>query len=260
MKPIQINFQYILLIFFLAAVFGLSNCGQYEKTNDTAGNIEPAKQVTETPVVNSDTLAQVPTPSVNKQPEAKADTKKEIPPITKNKEPELVKKSPVEQIVVPEKKVTPNTNVTPVQQPPVVKIPEPVKPIPEQQPKQVEVPKPVVVVTAATEQGDWIVPAKYKNMTNPYAVDKESLELGKTLYGTHCKSCHGSKGEGNGAKAANLDTKIRSFLSPQFLSQKPGDVFYKTIIGRGDMPKFEKKIPDDEERWAIVHYIMNIKN
>jgi len=45
---------------------------------------------------------------------------------------------------------------------------------------------------------------------------------------------------------------------PPGLAQNPDEVFYKTSTGRKDMPKFEKKIPDDEDRWALVHYIMNL--
>ena len=56
------------------------------------------------------------------------------------------------------------------------------------------------------------------------------------------------------------DTKMGSFLSADFLAQKPGEVFYKTTFGRKDMPKFEKKISDDEKRWSLVYYIMHLKD
>jgi mono/diheme cytochrome c family protein len=39
------------------------------------------------------------------------------------------------------------------------------------------------------------------------------------LYTKHCKSCHGATGKGDGPKAATLDTKIRSFSSPEFKKQ-----------------------------------------
>ena len=268
MKALQIKFPVILLIISLITILGLSNCGQQKNAKNTDTNTEPAKQAVEIPAVTADSQASVPANQGNTQQEVKADLKKEILPTDKKKEPELVKKSPDEQPVVTDKKPAPNTNVTPsdnktVIQPqptPVVKVPEPIKPTPEPQPKTVEVPKPVLIVTPEPEQGRWTVPAKYKTMTSSFAVDKESIELGKSLYSTHCKSCHGSKGDGNGTKAASLDTKIGSFLSVGFLAQKPGEVYYKTITGRKDMPKFEKKIPDEEERWAIVHYIMNFKN
>lgn len=45
---------------------------------------------------------------------------------------------------------------------------------------------------------------------------------------------------------------------PPGLAQNPGEVFYKTSTGHKVLPKFEKKIPDDEDRLALVHYIMNL--
>ncbi|MBL0273935.1 MAG: c-type cytochrome [Chitinophagaceae bacterium] len=80
---------------------------------------------------------------------------------------------------------------------------EPEKPKQETPPKTVEVPKPVTVVNAPDEPNDWVVLAKYKNMTNPFPVDKENLDLGKSLYGTHCKSCHGAKGDGKRSQSRN---------------------------------------------------------
>jgi mono/diheme cytochrome c family protein len=113
----------------------------------------------------------------------------------------------------------------------------------------------VTVITPAPVQTDWPVPANYKTMKSPYAADNESIALGKTLYSTHCKSCHGAKGDGQGTKASSLDTEMKSFLSAGFKAQPIGEVFYKTIFGRKDMPKFGGKIPDAEERWAVINYI-----
>ena len=101
----------------------------------------------------------------------------------------------------------------------------------------------------------WKVPEKYQNMENPVAGDKEALSTGKTLYNQHCKSCHGKEGYGDGSKAAQLDTPSGDFTEPQFTEQSDGTVFYKSKFGRDDMPSFEKKIPDDEDIWAVVSYI-----
>ena len=57
------------------------------------------------------------------------------------------------------------------------------------------------------QQKDWPVPDNYKKMKNPVASDAASIAEGKTLYATHCKSCHGAKGLGDGNKAAQLKTE-----------------------------------------------------
>ena len=105
----------------------------------------------------------------------------------------------------------------------------------------------------------WPVPDNYKNMKNPVASDAASLAEGKTLYATHCKSCHGAKGLGDGNKAAQLKTEPGNFSTADFHAQTDGALFYKTTEGRDDMPNFKKKIPDADERWAVVNYMRTFK-
>jgi mono/diheme cytochrome c family protein len=105
----------------------------------------------------------------------------------------------------------------------------------------------------------WPVPDNYKNMKNPVAADATSIADGKSLYATHCKSCHGAKGLGDGNKAAQLKTEPGNFSTAEFQSQTDGALFYKTSEGRDDMPNFKKKIPDADERWAIVNYMRTLK-
>ena len=96
----------------------------------------------------------------------------------------------------------------------------------------------------------WPVPDKYKNMDNPVKFDKK---LASSLWVKHCKSCHGADGLGDGTKAAQLDTPPGDFSTDAFHTQSDGAIFYKTLKGRDDMPSFEKKIPDQEDLWQLVH-------
>jgi mono/diheme cytochrome c family protein len=108
-------------------------------------------------------------------------------------------------------------------------------------------------------QDEWKVPAEYKSMKNPTnASDKENLSLGKTLYSKHCKSCHGKEGYGDGPKAADQEGDLGDFSSEATQGQTDGALFYKITTGRDDMPKFEKKIPDAEDRWLIVDYMRTL--
>ncbi len=105
----------------------------------------------------------------------------------------------------------------------------------------------------------WPVPDNYKNMKNPVASDATSISEGKALCATHCKSCHGAKGLGDGNKAAQLKTEPGDFSKADFHAQTDGALFYKTTEGRDDMPNFKKKIPDADERWAIVNFMRTLK-
>ena len=105
----------------------------------------------------------------------------------------------------------------------------------------------------------WPVPDKYKNMPNPIKSDATSIATGKELYMQHCKSCHGTKGKGDGPKAAQLDTESGDFTKPDFQKQTDGALFYKTSEGRKDMPSFIKKIADQNDIWAVVNYLRTLK-
>lgn len=105
----------------------------------------------------------------------------------------------------------------------------------------------------------WPVPDNNKKMKNPVACDPASIAEGKALYNTHCKSCHGTKGLGDGPKAAQLKTEAGNFSKADFQSQTDGTLFYKTTEGRDDMPNFKKKIPDADERWSLVNFMRTLK-
>ena len=109
------------------------------------------------------------------------------------------------------------------------------------------------------QQKPWPVPDNFKSMKNPVASNAESIAEGKALYSTHCKSCHGTKGLGDGSKAAQLKTEAGDFSKASFQAQTDGALFYKTTEGRDDMPNFKKKIPDANERWSVVNYMRTFK-
>ena len=110
-----------------------------------------------------------------------------------------------------------------------------------------------------SQNDPWPVPDKYKNMPNPVKSDATSLATGKALYNQHCKSCHGTKGKGDGPKAAQLDTECGDFTKADCQNQTDGALFYKTSEGRDDMPSFKKKIADQNDVWAVVNYIRTLK-
>ena len=104
----------------------------------------------------------------------------------------------------------------------------------------------------------WKVPAKYKKMKNPYLGIEDPDRIGKSLYVVHCKSCHGKTGMGDGTKSKSLDTPMPDFTKKDIQSQTDGELYYKTIFGRDEMPSYEKKIRDEEDRWLLVNYIRKL--
>jgi len=115
------------------------------------------------------------------------------------------------------------------------------------------------IAMAQKAGGPWVIPAKYKTMKSTIkAGDASIATTGKELYNKNCKSCHGTKGLGDGTKSATLKTAIPSFATPKFKGQAVGDVYFQSYVGRDEMPNFEKKIPDEADRWALVYYIKGL--
>lgn len=106
----------------------------------------------------------------------------------------------------------------------------------------------------------WDIPAKYKTMKSPVNLkDQAVINTGKELWAKHCKSCHGAKGMGDGPKAAMLKTHPGDFSTAAFQSQADGEIFYQTSFGRGDMPAYEKKIPEANDIWSLVAFMRTLK-
>lgn len=113
--------------------------------------------------------------------------------------------------------------------------------------------------SANAQKKTWTVSDAAKNKKNPVANDADAISSGKALWNQHCKSCHGAKGLGDGTKAAQLKTEPGDFSKADTQSQSDGSLFFKTTEGRDDMPSFKKKIADDDDRWALVHFMRTLK-
>ena len=108
------------------------------------------------------------------------------------------------------------------------------------------------------QQKPWVVPANFKSMKNPVATSETSIKAGQATFAKTCAACHGKAGLGNGPKAPALKTKPTDFSTAEFQGQTDGDHFYETKTGRGDMPKYEGKL-SDEDIWNLVNYMRTFK-
>ena len=114
-------------------------------------------------------------------------------------------------------------------------------------------------IRIGSPQKPWPVPDAAKNKKNPVANTAASVNTGKSLWNTHCKSCHGTKGLGDGSKASQLDTDPGDFTKSSFHAQTDGALFYKTTEGRDDMPGYKTKISDANNIWSLVNYMRSFK-
>jgi mono/diheme cytochrome c family protein len=112
--------------------------------------------------------------------------------------------------------------------------------------------------TLTAQTKPWVAPADFKTMKNPIAMSDASTQAGQALFMKTCAACHGKTGLGDGPKAKSLKTVPTNFTKAESQNQTDGEHFYKTKTGRGDMPKYEGKLADDDI-WNIINYVRTLK-
>lgn len=103
------------------------------------------------------------------------------------------------------------------------------------------------------------IPAAYTGLVNPVAVSEDSLARGAELFTTHCASCHGDGGMGDGIASAGLDPAP---VPIAHTSQMMGDsyLFWRISEG-GAMEPFNSAMPawkgtlDEQARWDLINYM-----
>ncbi len=241
---------------FIIAIIGTSllfqNCGTKEKQEKTETPNDSI--VTETIIIDTVTTTtgtEVIVEDITKENEnAPIEKTTTVTKITTKEPSKVVTQKTTEIKVNEDTKVEVETKVVVTEQP--KKVVETETPIKVETPVKVVVQVPKVI----TNISDWKVPAKYQTMKNP-TNPKVDLAIGKSLYSKHCKSCHGSEGYGDGTKANNLEGDLGDFSSKKFQSQSDGALFYKSYIGRKDMPNFEKKMTE-EDMWLTVNFMRTL--
>lgn len=104
----------------------------------------------------------------------------------------------------------------------------------------------------------WPVPEAEKAKANPVACDDATMKLGMSSWAKNCASCHGKTSLGDGPKGRMLKTHPGDFSTSDFQTSTDGELFFRTKAGRGEMPSYDKKIPDNEI-WALVHHMRSFK-
>lgn len=240
-----VKFALVVLMIFL-----FQNCGPKEKVEE----------------ITSDTDSTLVEPEVLEATQDVVEIQNEVIPA---KEQEVVKeealKTPTPKVTEIEKPVTKQVVKSVTESKVEPKVEEPIKKEVTAEKvveKKEEVKKEEVVVKeevkSVAKVSDWVVPEKDKNLKNPLESSKDNTREGKLVYDVQCKSCHGARGLGDGMKAKSMKGDLGDFSSAKFQAQTDGELFYKTKVGRADMPSYAKKLTD-EDIWLVVLYMRTLK-
>jgi mono/diheme cytochrome c family protein len=84
-------------------------------------------------------------------------------------------------------------------------------------------------------------------------------QLGASLYATYCQFCHGPTGMGDGPVSSHGFPAPLSFLKPQGLEMKDGEMFHILTYGKGNMPGHAVQL-SEMDRWAVILHVRVLQN
>ncbi len=108
------------------------------------------------------------------------------------------------------------------------------------------------------EKEPWITLPVIAVRENPFKGNVTFLKESKALYRSHCGSCHGNNGKGDGIAAYACDPKPADHTSDYVQSETDGSLYFKISEGRGPMPTFKATLTE-EQIWGLVNYIRTLK-
>jgi len=112
------------------------------------------------------------------------------------------------------------------------------------------------------------IPVSAKALKNPLASSSEALRSARLLWRTHCETCHGTAGKGDGPNARLHEQ--RKAVAPKDLTDpafqrdiSDGELYWRITNGivEGDniiMPAYERKIRSELERWQVVLFVRQL--
>lgn len=101
----------------------------------------------------------------------------------------------------------------------------------------------------------WNPPDRANQLKNPEAPTDESVAAGKQVFGDHCISCHGVKGDGHGERAEKLSVAPADLTNAMTVGHETdGMLFWKISEGHRPMPAYKNRLTQ-KERWELVNYI-----
>ncbi|MGA2112285.1 MAG: c-type cytochrome [Anaerolineales bacterium] len=96
--------------------------------------------------------------------------------------------------------------------------------------------------------------------TEPVSPDQIDLRRGASLFSSHCASCHGASGHGDGPLAAQFSSPVPALAAPEvFRPASPSQWF--AMVTRGNLPKFMPPFGDvlsAADRWDVTYYALTL--
>jgi hypothetical protein len=102
----------------------------------------------------------------------------------------------------------------------------------------------------------WIVPDDRKDRLSTFPFSDETRKAGEKIYSINCMSCHGTPGKAN---FINLVPPPGDPATEKIQGNKDGEIFYKVLTGRGQMPSF-RSVLSTNEIWNVISFLRSFNN
>ncbi len=103
---------------------------------------------------------------------------------------------------------------------------------------------------------EWIVPDDQKDRLSTFPFSDETRKEGEKIYSINCMSCHGTPGKAN---FINLVPPPGDPATEKIQHNKDGEIFYKVLTGRGQMPSF-RSVLSTKEIWNVISYLRSFNS
>ena len=117
-----------------------------------------------------------------------------------------------------------------------------------------------VGLATAQENTPPIVNAEAAKLKNPLASNAATIDAGREVYLTHCASCHGKKGKGDGGQALGGGTPSDLTDASWDYGSTDGEIYWvirEGIDSNADMLAYKKTL-SEREMWQVVVFIRSI--
>ncbi|MCG8701809.1 MAG: c-type cytochrome [Bacteroidales bacterium] len=114
----------------------------------------------------------------------------------------------------------------------------------------------LMALPISAQESDWTVPSNQKGRLSTFKFDEKSVEAGIEIYNNNCKWCHGDPGQAN---YQNLVPSPGDITDTKIQLNSDGELYYKIMNGRGQMPGFSMTLPSNDI-WNVIGYIRSFNN
>jgi mono/diheme cytochrome c family protein len=107
-------------------------------------------------------------------------------------------------------------------------------------------------------------PAEYLKMSNPYADQADAIQAGSQVFSTHCATCHGATGRGDGPTGLALNPRPADLTHMNPFGDTDGYIFWRISEGGGFAP-FNSAMPawkntlSETQIWQVIAYLRTIE-